>query len=184
MWRAYGAQDISGTVAIGLDPAVPLGPLFADGETFENWTSHWGDDAAMPHMTQGWTAMNYVSPESLAEQAPTELISGLAKIDLTRGRHDYEIDVWRLVDQVIADIEARYKHHAYAAEGEHRLQAQLTSRQQFKVFPRPQGMSAYLELTASETWGRPVTVASRLPVREVTLWPSAPRQAFSGCRRP
>lgn len=180
MWRAYGAQGISGTFAIGLDPLVPLGPLFADSDVLEKWVAHWGDEAAMPHMREGWIPMNYVSPSDLEEHAYSLLLEGLDELDSTAGSNEYELESWRLVDRVVAEIEARYKHNAYAAERELRLQATLTSRRQFQVVPRPQGISAFLEMTASTKWGCPVSVASRLPIREVVLWPGAPRQAFSG----
>lgn len=180
MWRAYGAQGISGTYAIGLDPDVPLGPLFAEAQILEDWRSHWGEEGTMPAMRGGWTPMNYVSPAELKEHAQSQLLEGLSKLNLSLDWLENELEAWRLVDRVVADIEAGYKHDAYVGEHEVRLQATLTSRRQFHVLPKPQGVSAFLELTTSDDWGRPVSSASLLPVREVVVWPGAPNQALSG----
>ncbi|WP_460849272.1 hypothetical protein [Nocardioides ultimimeridianus] len=180
MWRAYGAQDVSGTFAVGLDPSAPLGPLFTDPLVLEQWTAHWGAGATAPDMRGGWRSMNYVSPAELAAHAFDVLSEGVQQLPTNDAPSDRELDCWHLVDRVVAEIEANYKHHAYAAEQEVRLQASLTSPRQFQVMPRPHGISAYIELTASDSWGLPVSAASRLPVREVVLWPGAPRQALSG----
>lgn len=180
MWRAYGSQTISGTFAVGLDPRGPLGPLFEDEEVRGNWFSHWGADAAMKDMRDGWTTIIYATPDDLAQHAHQELERGTNELDLDGSPQDIQFAVWQLVDHVVADIEARYKHHSYRAENELRLQATLTSKRQFKVFPRAHGITAYLELSTAQEWGRPVATPSRLPIREVILWPGAPRQAFDG----
>lgn len=179
LWRAYGAEDVTGTYAVGIDPNVPLGPLFSE-ESYALWENRRQGDS-MTFMRDGWRPMEYLGPDELSRRAEDLLVSGLGDVDLTQPSGQNIDELWNLVDRVIAELEARYKHPAYSAEREYRLQAELTSSRQFRVIPRAAGVSAFIELTTSDDgWGRPTTVAARLPVREVILWPGAPPQAFSG----
>jgi hypothetical protein len=182
MWRAYGAQDVSGTYAIGLSADAPLGPLYEDDTTYENFIRHWTADARMFGMKDGWRQMQYTTPVGLREAAVELLAAGLREVLSEGNPSDQDLLAWHLIENTLATLEANYKHEAYEAEAEVRLETRLTSPRQFKVFPKASTAVAYTELTAAPSWGEPVRDVSRLAVREVVLWPGAPRQAIAGVR--
>jgi hypothetical protein len=180
LWRGYGAHSVAGTFAIGLSRTEPLGLLVED-KVRDAWATRHGDNARLPGLRGGWSPMKYIDEDRLEKVALKKLREGLEEVDhSTNDLSQRDLDLWNLVDSVTSDIEAVYKHKAYEAEKELRLQVELTSPRSFKIAERLNGISAFVELTSTQSWGEVVTSPKRLAVRQVVTWPGAPPQATRG----
>jgi hypothetical protein len=179
LWRGYGAGAVAGTYAIGLQRDSPLALLASDAVR-KAWFKR--NDARSPYadgMRDGWTRVNYTTEEELKSHVHDQLLRGLDDIHETSWP-DRQLLLWRLVDRVLAEVEADRKHAAYSAEREVRLSVGLRTLAAFHLQERGLGVSAFVELTAGNEWGDIVTEPVRLPVREVIAWPGAPSQARAG----
>lgn len=174
LWRSYGPTDVAGTFAVGLDRTAPLGVLDVP-EAHSSLVS-----------VAGWCDVRYESPGDSVARIRNHLEAGIDEIEARFGpspsdRNERGLELWRLTDDQFSDLVAVGKHAAYQSEREARLVWKVNcSRAPFHIRPGRFGPVAYVELTSVPKWGDTANHASRLPIREIIIWPEAPRAARNG----
>lgn len=174
LWRSYGPEGVTGTFAVGLNREVPLGLLEPLGIR------------ASRARTKGWRDVRYESRADAVARIRKHLNDGINKIKARPGKSAYdrnerELELWRLVDDQFSDLVAVGKHEAYQSEREARLVWDVEcGRHPFHIRPSKFGPVAYVELTSVSNWGDTAEHESPLPIREIIIWPGAPRAARNG----
>lgn len=183
LWRGYGANDISGSYAIGLDRNVAIS-LLVGGDDVANWRTK--DANGLPSaagLGEGWTKLKYTSSLELNKEVKKLIFESLAYLQKENYNGDRCPTLWDAAARILSTVQATRKHVAYEAEREVRLSIELESQAPIELQERSGLLSAYVQATAASTkdgWGGLMTEPKRLPVREVITWPGAPPQVIAG----